>query len=330
MCNNVSVFGKFNDTDIKKHLIQSENLKVKVLNYWATIVEIKYFKDENTPISVALNYPSFNDYLSQKAYYGAVIGRYANRIGGAKFVLNGKEYNLSSNENGNTLHGGQSGFDKQVWQVESHEKSAITLSYYSKDGEQGFPSSVKVYVTYSIVDENLLKIDYLAKSDGDTYINLTNHTYFNLNGIDNKVDGCLLYIDADKVTKTNDALIPNGEYILVKGTPYDFNSESKFIKDLSGDETLLKRGCIDDNYVLNGDNFRKVAHLYSPKTKLKMEVYTDQKGMQVYTGNNYGIALETQNFPNAMNVKGFPSPLLKGGEEYKTTTIYKFFIKNQD
>jgi aldose 1-epimerase len=327
MCNSEQEFGKVASVTISKYLIESKNLKVKVLNYGATICEIIYYKNEKMPISVALNYPSFNDYLSQKAYYGAIIGRYANRIGGAKFSLNGKEYNLSSNENGNTLHGGQSGFDKQIWQVEKHEKNAITLSYYSKDGEQGFPSNVKVYVTYTITEDNLLKIDYLAKSDGDTYINLTNHTYFNLNGIENKVDGCLLHIDAEKVTKTNTALIPNGEYILVKGTPYDFNSESEFIKDLSGDETLKIRGCIDDNYVLNGDSFRKVAHLYSPKTKLKMEVYTDQKGMQVYTGNRYGIALETQNFPNAMNVKGFPSPLLKGGEEYKTSTVYKFFIK---
>ncbi len=319
-------FGTINKTPIYTYTISSSKLKIKVINYGATIVDAVYFKDKNTSINVVLKYNTFQEYINQKAYYGAIIGRYANRIEGAKFTLNGKEYRLKCNENGNQLHGGESGFDKKIWQVEKYSLNSITLSYLSKDGEEGFPSSVKVFVTYTI-DDDCFKIDYFATSDGDTYINLTNHAYFNLNGIENKIDGCLLQISADKITKTNENLIPNGEFIFVKDTLYDFNNPRPFIKDLSLDATLFSRGCYDDNFVLKGNGLRKVAYLYSPTTRLKMEVYTDQKGMQVYTGNSYGIALETQNFPNAMNVKEFPSPLLKKQEKYKTTTIYKFFIQ---
>ncbi len=323
----IEAFGTLNGMPINKYIISNSNLIVKVMPYGATITDIIYINDENTPLNIALNYASFNEYLTQKAYYGAIIGRYANRIGCAKFSLNGKDYNVSKNENGNCLHGGVNGFDKKIWQVETLKNNSITFSLTSADGEEGFPSTVKVLVTYTVTNDNSLKIEYNAVSDGDTYINLTNHSYFNLSGIENRVDDNMLYINANKITKTTIELIPNGEYINVFNTLYDFNEPRYFIKDLSSDETLSKRGCYDDNYVLNGSGFRKVASLSSNETKLKMNVYTDQKGMQIYTGNAHGIALETQNFANAMNVNGFPSPLLKKGERYKTVTEYKFFIE---
>ncbi len=317
------LFDVLRGEEINSYTIQNDKLKVQILTYGAIINKLFVLDKGGNFISVCTSYDKVEDYETATTYYGALIGRYANRIKGGKFRLNDKEYTLSINDNGNTLHGGINGFNKKIFEVVNYTDTSITLYTKSLDMEEGFPSNLDVYVTYTLKDTSLV-IDYYAKTDGDTIINLTNHSYFNLGGENSNVSNMLLQIDADYITETDKQLIPTGKFIAVKNTLYDFNLPKKFITDFSSDETLYIRGCYDDNFVLKGNSLRKVASLYSPKTDITMQVITDQKGMQIYTGDKNGIALETQNYPDSINHSNFPSPILKKGEEYKTTTIYKF------
>ena len=320
------LYGTINGENIYTYTIEKANLSMSVINYGAIITDLSF--DNGKKITLVLKHNSLEEYANTKVYYGSTVGRFANRIEKGAFTLNGIKYQLAQNEGENTLHGGIEGFNRKVWQVTEHTENSVTLFYQSADGEQGFPGTLDVTVKYTLTDDNQVVIDYFATTDKDTIVSLTNHSYFNVNGTENTTDNILLYINADNITPADEKLIVHGDYLKVDGTLFDYRKEAPFIKDLSSDKTLGARGCYDENFVLNGSGYRKIAHTFSPTTNLKMEVYTDQPGMQIYTGNPHGIALETQKYPNCINCENYPSPILRKGEEYKTRTAYKFFIEN--
>jgi aldose 1-epimerase len=292
-----------------------------------------------------LGYDTLDGYLKRNPMFGTIVGRYANRIAKAKFTLNGVEYTLARNSGENHIHGGPRGFDKQVWRakpVSRREGVALELSYLSKDGEEGYPGNLSATVTYTLTANHELKIDYLARTDKDTIINLTNHSYFNLAG-DGDVLQHEIMINADRFTPIGAGSIPTGELREVKGTPLDF-TQSKAIGariDSQDEQMILGRG-YDHNYVLNHKpgELGLAAIVYEPKTGRVMEVHTMEPGVQLYTGNNLdgsitgkggrvygrrtGLCLETQHFPDSPNKPQFPSAILKRGEKYQTTTIFKF------
>jgi aldose 1-epimerase len=274
-------------------------------------------------------------------FIGATIGRYANRIANAKFTLEGKAYTLAPNDNGNTLHGGVKGFDKRVWIASPSDKS-VKLIYDSKDGEEGYPGNLHAEVVYTLTDSNELKIEYTATTDKPTPVNLTNHSYFNLSaGKSATIEDHELMINAAKFTPVNDKLIPVGKHDDVKGTPMDFTSAKKIGKDLAA-----VKGGFDHNWVLNksGNELSLTATLYDPASGRFMEMYTTEPGVQFYSGNfldgtltgarggisyvkHAGLCLEAQHFPDSPNQPSFPGTVLKPGETYRQTTIYKFSAK---
>lgn len=317
-----ALFGKFNSQDVYCYTLRQGNLEVSILTYGGIVQSIRYPDKQGNPLSIALTRESVEAYQNGDGYYGAIIGRLGNRIENGQFTLNGKTYHLTQNEGNNTLHGGKSGFHDKLWEVLSESETQLRLRYISPDGEEGFPGTLQAIVTYTLENEGL-RIDYEAQCDQDTIVNLTNHTYFNLHGIDKTTEGLLLSIDADQITPVDEKLIPHNTFLAVENTLYDFRTPRPFRTDLSQDPVLNKRGCYDENFVLNGEGLRKIATLSSSESGISMDVWTDQPGMQIYTGNPNGIALETQNFPNAIHCDRYPSPILKKGELYKTTTIYQ-------
>ncbi len=335
------VFGKINDKEIKAYTLTDGVIEVEILQLGATVLSIKVPDKNGNKIDVCLGYSSIEEYLQNEGYIGSTIGRVANRIGGASFNLNGKNYKIGANDNGNSLHGGINGFDKKIWKAEENGEQLI-LSCFSPDKEEGFPADLNVKVCF-LVHNGGLKIDYSAQSNADTLVNLTNHTYFNLSG-ENSGDilDTSLFIDSDYITPVDNLLIPIGEFRQVKNTPFDFNSFKPIGQDVDNDDEQLKYGDgYDINYLLNGKGLRKIAEAKSPKTGIKMQVISDQIGLQFYSGNmmkgyegksktnynkRYGFCLETQGVPNAVNCPAFPDITLKKGETYKTTTIYKFSI----
>ena len=322
-----SLFATFDGKEIYKYTLKSGKLEVDVITYGATITNMRYVDKNGKVLSLVSSYNTLDEYIAGKDYRGAIIGRFSNRIEKGKFKINDIEYQVSQNENQTTLHGGKCGFDRKVWEVKSYKQDELVLFYRSVDGEQGFPGNLDVTITYSLVNGNSLKIDYFATTDKDTTINLTNHSYFNVDGVDKNTNGLLLKIDADQITPVDSALIPHNEFKDVNNTLFDFRNAKPFICDLSSDETLSKRGCYDENFVLNGKGLRKIGELSSKTSGLTLEIITDQPGMQIYTGNPIAIALETQNFPNAINCDKYPNSILKANETYKTTTIYSLVEK---
>jgi len=341
------VFGKTPEGGtVNLYTIQNKNgIKAEIINYGGIVVSL-YIPDKNGKLDdIVLGYDDFNSYLSNAPFFGAIIGRHANRIKGASFELNGKKYTLFNNDGRNHLHGGVKGFDKVLWEVIEHSDSSIKLFYRSADGEEGYPGNLDVTVTYALTDDNEWVIKYNAVSDADTVINLTNHTYFNLSGHDSgSIMSHELKIDADKYTVNNEECIPTGEIKNVSGTIMDFR-RGRAIKPepQPGDDTILFNGGYDHNFVLNKKgsiNPEWIAELYDPKSGRTMDVYTTKPGVQLYTANSFngiitgkggaqykkwdGVCLETHYFPNAMKHKHFPSPVLKAGEQYNHTTIYKF------
>lgn len=308
------------------YTLKNEKIEADILTFGGTVTAIRVPDKDGNFVNVAMCHENLTDYAHKGGYVGALIGRFGNRIGKATFCIGGKTYTVNANEKGNCLHGGLKGFDKKHWKVLSAKETELVLSYLSPDGEEGFPGNLEVTVTYSLTESGLL-ISYKAVSDKDTTINLTNHSYFNTHGQGNTTEGLLLTIDADGVTKVDEELIPHGEFIQAEGTLFDFRQARPFICDLSSDPVLGKRGCYDENFVLNGEGFRLISTLYSEKTGILLETYTDQPGMQIYTGNKKGIALETQNFPNAINCPNFPNAILRAGDTYETKTEYRFTVK---
>jgi len=334
--------------DISLYTISNDKgMEAQITNYGAIVVSLTV-PDKNGKLDdVVLGYDNISGYFDNAPYFGAIIGRHANRIEGASFELNEVTYNLEKNEKENHLHGGSKGFHKVVWKVAPDFKeggNSITLLYRSEDGEQNYPGNLDVQVTYTISNDNSFHIDYFAVSDKDTVVNLTNHTYFNLSGKEkNDILDHELRIFADKFTAIDQNCIPTGEIRDVSGTPLDF-TEMKPIRSgiFSDDPQIVYGNGYDHNWVLNskGDISQKAAEVYDSFSGRRMEVYTTKPGMQFYSGNsikssqtgkygvNYkvrsGFCLETQFFPNAIKHKHFPSPILKAGKEYRHKTIYKF------
>lgn len=316
---------------------------MEVTDFGATLYSlIVPDKDEN-PIDVVLGYDSTEEYMGPSGTgFGATIGRNGNRIGKAEFTLNGKTYQLDKNNNGNNLHSGLDYYHYRMWTVKETTENSITLSLHSPDGDQGFPGNFGVDVTYTLTDDNELKIDYNGVSDADTVINMTNHSYFNLNGhASGNILEHELWVDADAFTATDDKLIPTGEIRLVEGSPMDFRVKKLVGRDIDADyDALNYAGGYDHNWCLNNNGeFKKVIEISSDLSGITMEVYTDLPGVQIYAGNflvsepgksgatykkRQGICFETQHYPDAINHDNFPSPIVKKGEVYKTTTVYKF------
>jgi aldose 1-epimerase len=323
-------------------------MTVKITNYGAIVTSILTPDKNGNMGDVVLGFDSLDGYLKDKStYLGAIVGRYGNRIAKGKFTLDGKTYTLATNNAPNHLHGGKVGFDNVLWtaeEVQSNEGPAVKLTYLSKDGEEGYPGNLTSVVTYTLTDDNGLKIDYLATTDKATPINLTNHSYFNLGAgkVENNY-GHIVTINADKYTPVNSTLIPTGELKTVKGTPMDFTTPHAIgerIKQVEG-------GGYDHNYVLNkqANEMSLAATVYEPTTGRYMEVQTTQPGIQFYSGNfldgsmkgkngitynkHYAFCLETQHFPDSPNQKNFPSAILKPGEKYQESTIYQFSTKDQ-
>jgi aldose 1-epimerase len=297
---------------------------------------------------VVLGFDHLDDYLGNDPFFGALVGRYANRIDKARFTLDGVEYKLAKNDGENSLHGGLKGFDKKAWKAREPSKDhpALELTYLSKDGEEGYPGNLNVKVVYTLTDSNELRIDYTATTDKNTVLNLTNHSYFNLAGQGSgDVLKHVLMINADRFTPIDAALTPTGELRSVAGTPLDFRKPTAIGARIDDDNEQLKFGKgYDHNFVLNhkGNDLTLAARVTEPQSGRVLEVLTTQPGVQLYTGNFldgtihgkggkvYGrrsaFCLETQHFPDSPNQPKFPSTELKPGQTYHQTTIYKFSV----
>ncbi|MEO8819472.1 MAG: aldose epimerase family protein [Ginsengibacter sp.] len=324
-------------------LVNDKGDTVTITNYGGTVTSFVTPDKNGKYSSVIVGFDSLAPYLQHPPYFGALIGRYGNRIGDAKFSLDGTVYHLAANDGKNTLHGGIKGFDKVVWDasVPNDSVPSLTLKYLSKDGEEGFPGNLNVTVTYTLTNDNGLKIDYSAETDKATPVNLTNHSYFNLSGnVSNSILGETLMIDADSITPVDTTLIPTGQITAVKGTAFDFTSPKKIGQDFAD-----VKGGYDHNFVLNrkDSSLQKVASLSDSISGRTMDIYTTQPGLQFYSGNfldgkftNRGnqpltlhsaLALETQHFPDSPNKPNFPSTILKPGQTYHEVTIYKVSVK---
>ena len=322
-------YGHANGKDIYKYTIKNANLQMSVINYGAIIEDLTFIDLNNQNVSLVLKRNTLDEYIADRSYMGAVIGRFCNRIENGRFMLNGVKYQVTQNQKGNLLHGGEQGFNKKVWQVKQVTDNSITLFYQSADGEEGFPGNLDITVKYTLTSENKLQIEYFATTDKDTIVNFTNHTYFNVNGIENTTEGIELQIDSDNITAVDSNRIPHGDLTEVRGTLFDFNQKREFNCDLSGNQILSARGHYDENFVLNGQGIRRIAQISSKNTGIVMQVITDQPCMQVFSGNSKGIALETQGYPNSINCPLFPSPILRKGEVYKTITEYAFSLNEK-
>lgn len=341
------VFGKTPEgVPVDIFTLENKNgMAAEILSLGGIIVSLKVPDRKGVPEDITLGFDRLEDYLAPGPFFGALIGRHANRIEKAEFELNGVTYQLAVNDGKNHLHGGFKGFDKKVWNAEilpKGDSQVLQLTYRSADGEENYPGNLDVKVLYSLSEQNELGIEYYAVSDKDTVINLTNHAYFNLKGhASGDVLGHQLYINADRFTPTDAESIPTGEFAEVKGTPMDFTKLTPVGEGIDSryEQIVFGKG-YDHNWVLktNGKLSEKAAEVYEPYSGRVMEVYTTKPGVQFYSGNylnctgkgnatytkRSGLCLETQYFPNAMKHKHFPSPILKAGEEYKHTTIYKF------
>lgn len=324
-------------------LTNAKGVQVKISNYGATITSWVSPDKNNKPSSIVLGFDSLSGYLAKPPYFGAVVGRYGNRIAKGKFKIDKTEYTLATNNGPNALHGGLKGFDKQVWEATpaSDSSASVELSYLSKDGEEGYPGNLKVAVRYTLTDENELKIEYSASTDKATVLNVTNHSYFNLTGdVNNSILDHTLMIDADNYTPVDTTLIPTGEIKSVKGTPFDFTKAKKI-----GLEIGAVSGGYDHNFVLNkkDSSLSKIVELKDSISGRTLEVYTTQPGVQFYTGNfldgkfstpdgkkinqHAAMCLETQHFPDSPNEPKFPTTLLLPGQQFHSETVYKLSVK---
>lgn len=334
---------RFHEGDIWQVTLGNKNgVKVKILNYGAIVSQIIVPDRLGILNDVVLGFDSVEKYMSSpNPYFGCLVGRYANRIANARFVLNGDTFKLTPNNNGNSIHGGLEGFNKKLWDIVSFTDTSLVLSYLSEDGEEGFPGNLKVQVTYMVSSDNELIMDYLAITDKPTPINLTNHSYFNLSGgAYSTILNHELYLNADRFTEVNEMLIPTGHISEVGGGPMNFTTSKMVGLDLE-----QVPGGYDHNYVLNKSEGRLslAAILYDPLSGRGLEVRTTQPGIQFYSGNflnksiigkngikyqKYsGLCLETQHYPDSPNHPEFPSTILNPGEKYMETTIFKFFVR---
>jgi len=347
---NKILFGKFyNNEDVYLFSLKNnKGIEVKITNYGGIITSI-ITPDKNGNFSdIVLGFESLEEYLAGHPYFGAIIGRYCNRIKNGTFSLNGIQYNLAKNDGNNHLHGGLKGFDKVLWDYNiriDEEKELLELSYLSKDMEEGYPGNLQVKVIYSLNNNNELKIEYKAKTDKDTIINLTNHSYFNLSD-EETILNHELKIYADYFTPIDSSLIPTGELLSVNNTPFDFTDFELIGRRIDHDNEQLKYGNgYDHNFVLNkkDNSLTLAAELFLKASGRLLQVFTTEPAIQFYSGNfldgsikgknqktytrRSGLCLETQHYPDSPNKTHFPSVILKTEEEYKQTTIFKFGVK---
>ena len=326
-------------------LSNTQGMQVDILTYGARITRIVVPDKNGRFDDVVVGCKRAEDYYAQNPYFGATVGRYANRIGGATFSLNGKTYRLQANERNNILHGGVDGdFSRKIWQAAVNDNTLV-LSLLSPDGESGFPGNLQVQVAFTLTEDNALVLDYQAVCDKDTVCNLTNHTYFNI-GRQESVLSHELFIRAKQMTPCDDELIPHGEVAEIDGTPFSFWPAKPIGKDIFAKEGALQQcGGYDFNYVLSreGEGLRHFASLYDAETGRKMDCFTTLPGVQLYTANGMNgfhgkktyaghcaVCLETQFFPNAPNCPAYPSALLRAGEKYAHTTLYQFSADKTD
>lgn len=343
-----SVFGKMPDgATVRLYTLRnSRGMVLKVTEYGLIMTEI-HVPDRHGRIgNVALGFDNLERYLQGHPFFGAIAGRVANRIAKGSFTLDGKAYTLAVNNGPNHLHGGLQGFDKKVWKCSgvhvSDGKAAITFTYTSADGEEGYPGKLAVVVTYTLTDDNEIRMDYEATTDKATPVNLTNHSYFNLAG-SGDILGHELQLMADRYTPADATLIPTGDVASVKGTPLDFTRMT--VLGARHTQTGLDPAGYDHNFVLNhgGKTMALAAIAHEKSTGRVLEVHTTEPGIQLYTGNhldgtitgtggvnyprNGGFCLETQHYPDSINKPSFPSVVLRPGQLYRTSTIYKFAVK---
>ena len=327
-------------------LTNSKGLKAQVTNYGAIITSLQAPDRTGKMADVVLGHNNLQDYIKNSPYFGAIVGRYGNRIAKGRFTLDGVEYKLATNNGENHLHGGIKGFDKAVWKAEPVQESnsvGVKLTYLSKDGEEGYPGNLSCTLTYLLTNNNELKIEYLATTDKPTPVNLTHHSYFNLTGCERDILGHELMLNADRFTPVDAGLIPTGELRPVKETVMDFTQPTAIGARINSDYEQIKfGGGYDHNWVLSrtGKGLSLAAKVYEPSSGRVMEVLTTEPGIQFYSGNfldgtitgtggiiykhRFGFCLETQHYPDSPNKPDFPSTILRPGQKYTQTTIYKF------
>ena len=331
-------------------LTNANGMEVQLISYGGTITSIRVPDRNGEMANVVLSFDNLSDYETKSPYFGCITGRYANRIANATFELDGVRYNLTANEGVNSLHGGVHGFDKKVWvgrEIKRDGVNGVEFSYLSPDGEESFPGNLDITVTYFLTDANELRMEYIATTDAPTVLTLTNHSYFNLVGEGSgNIQDHILMLNADRYTPINTSLIPTGELAPVAGTPFDFRSPKVIApgQRSSHEQIVLAHG-YDHNFVLNREDLTDTrlilaARAYEPLFGRILEVWTTEPCIQFYAGNfldgsvvgasgriyrqSDGFALETQHFPDSPNQPHFPSTVLRPGETYRTTTIFKF------
>lgn len=333
----LKLFGKYNGKNVYLIKLTNGTIEAEFITFGATLRALRVADKNNNITDVCLGYDSVEEYATNDGYLGASIGRHANRIGGARFSIGDKEYILTANEGENQLHGGICGFSHRLWGF-SCEENAVTFFINSPDGDEGYPGNLHAEVRYSI-DGKTLRIDYKATSDADTIVNLTNHAYFNLGGHDGgKIDSHILKLNADTYTVCGAGNIPTGEIAAVDETILDMRRGVK-LGDVVHSAVLAETCGLDHNFVLSGS---PAAELYCPETGICMQLNTTLEGLQVYSAGflterngkddavyreHNAVCLETQHFPDAINLPVFPSPILKAGEEYRQSTLYSFSVQ---
>ena len=347
-----SFYGKTKDNKkVDLYSFKNENgMQVDIINYGGIITSLKVPDKNGETEDIVLGYNKLEDYINENPYFGSIIGRYGNRIAKGKFNLNGNQYTLATNNDENHLHGGNIGFDKVIWDAETKinsNSSSLILKYLSRDMEEGYPGNLYTTVTYKITNDNSVEIKYEAQTDKTTVINLTQHSYFNLSGDFNQsILNHKVKINANQFLPVNKSLIPTGNKLNVSMTPFDFRNYKEIKKDINADDLQLNYGNgYDHCWVLNDykNGYRLVASAFHEESGRLMEVYSDQPGLQFYTGNfldgslpqkeegfyNFrsGFCMETQHFPNSPNQPDFPSVTLNPNEKYNSKTTYKFKIK---
>lgn len=327
-------------------LTNAQGAEARITNYGGILVSLKVPDRRGRMGDIVLGYDTVGGYIKSSPYFGALIGRYGNRIAKGKFTLDGKKYTLATNNAPNHLHGGKVGFDKRVWTATPHSGASpsLSLSLVSPDGQEGYPGTLTAHVTYTLTDDNALMITYAATTDKETVLNLTHHSYFNLNGAGNgDILSHRLMINADRFTPIDKTSIPLGPLRNVAGTPFDFRTPHAIGSRINQHETQLLNGKgYDHNFVLNGriGTLRPAAQAYSPKSGRVMTVFTTEPGVQLYTGNfldgknigkggkvykqHYAFCLETQHFPDSPNERSYPTTVLKPGQTYRQKTVYVF------
>jgi aldose 1-epimerase len=347
-------FGEVDGEQVERYTLTNANgMEVAILTYGGIIQSITAPDRDGAMANVALGFDNIEDYVAKSPYFGAIVGRYANRIALGQFTLEGETYQLAINNDPNTLHGGDKGFDKVIWtasEVESDDGQSLVLSYTSPDGEEGYPGTLDVSVTYTLTDANEIRIDYHATTDAPTVINLSNHSYFNLAG---EGSGSIydheLQLNASTFTPVDETLIPTGEIAPVADTPFDFTTAKPIgqdIRDGTSEQIVIGRG-YDHNFVLDRDegddtSLVEAARVVEPTTGRVLEITTTEPGVQFYTGNfldgtfagtggqvyrqGDAFCLETQHFPDSPNQPDFPSTELRPGEEFTSTTVYAFSV----